>query len=245
MIFKYLKKILVIYILLISSICLCHANSTNNIDIKVTSGKIILYGHKLKTKHEVKISRPPVETDTIIGKHLSSNNNNLIVTIGYTLKGYREWEFWFYDIIKKNEPIKIIPTTIPIQNVGIKWLSDDIFKIVWGGFGWQQSRFYDAKNLNNNFLCADCRFYDVVKDVYVAQRNSKIEIGPGFYKDSFTKELFDLGLPSNLGVLGVVGAIKDVKIENTSLVVFCDKGKGTTEKLIFEPLILKEKQSSK
>lgn len=242
MIYQYLKKILLISILSICFVWLGYANSTNKVDIKVIKGKIILYGHNLKTKHEVIISKPHVETDTLVSTDLSPNNDNLIVSVGYTLKGYREWEFWFYDI-KKGVPINIVPTSMPVHGVGIKWLSNDIFKIEWGGFGWRQSRFYDAKNLNNNFLCDDCRFYDVVKDVYVAQRNSKIEIGPGFYKDSFTKELFDLGLPSNLGVLGVVGAIKDVKIENTSLVVFCDKGKGTTEKLIFEPLILKEKQS--
>jgi len=231
--------------LTICYVCWGYANSTGKVDIKINKGKIILYGHELKTKHAVEISKPPVETDTIIGKHLSLKNNNLIITIGYTIKGYRDWEFWFYDRSKKNEPIKIIPTTIPIQDVGIKWLSDDIFQIEWGGYGWEQSRFYDAKNLNNNFLCEDCRFYDVIKDIYVAQRESKIEIGPGFYKDNFKKEIFDLGLSSNLDVLDVVGAIKDVKIENTSLVIFCNRGKGVTEKLVFEPFILKEKQSSK
>jgi hypothetical protein len=140
MISQYLKKILVISILTGCCVCWGYTNSTAKVDLKIIKGKIILYGHKLKTKHEVKIYKPHVETDTLISTDLSPNNDNLIVSVGYTLKGYMEWEFWFYDI-KKGEPINIVPTTIPIQNVGIKWLSDDIFQIVWGGFGWQQSRF--------------------------------------------------------------------------------------------------------
>jgi hypothetical protein len=245
MISQYLKKILVMSLLTICYVCWGYANSADKVDIKIIKGKIILYGHELKTKHEVKISSPRVSTDTLVSTNLSPNNNNLIVGLRYTLKGLREWEFWFYDISKRGDPVQIIPTSIPIQDVGIKWLSENIFQIEWGGYGWEQSRFYDAKNLNNSFLCDDCVFYDVVKDVYVAQRDSKIEIGPGFYKDNFKAELFNLGLQPNFSVDDVIDAIKDVKIENTGLVVFCDRGKGFTEKLFFEPLILKEKQSSK
>lgn len=250
MIYQYLKKILAISILTICYASWGYANSTNKVDIKVVNGKIILYGHELKTKHEVKISKPSGETDTNIYTDLSPNNKRLIVTLGYYVEGPdTDWEFWFYDISKKREPIKIIPTNLPVRGFGVEWLSNDIFQIRWGGYGWSQIRFYDARNLNKNFLCDDCRFYDVSKDVYVAQRfffpksESKVEIGPGFNKDHYSKELFDLGLPSDLYTDSVVSAIKDVKIENTSLVVFCDKGKGTTEKLIFEPVILKEKKS--
>jgi hypothetical protein len=247
MICQCLKRILFISILTGFCICCCCSNSTNKkVDIKGIDGKIILYGYELKTKHAVKISNPHVSTDTLISTDLSPNNDNLIVTVGNPFKGYREWEFWFYDKSKKGEPIKIIPSNLPIKDVGVKWLSNDIFQIEWGGFGWEQSRFYDARNMNNNFLCDDCRFYDVTKDVYVAQRESKIEIGPGFYKNNYKTESFDLGLPPNMDVLDVISSIKDVKIENTSLVVFCDRGKGVMEKLVFHPLILilKEKKSS-
>jgi hypothetical protein len=246
MIYQYLKKILVISILTGCCVCCCCSNSTNKkVDIKVIKGKIILYGHELKTKHAVKISNPYRSSDTLISTDLSPNNNNLIVSVGNPFEGYRKWEFWFYDISKKGEPINIVPTNMPSRNFGTKWLSNDIFEIEWGGFGWRQTRFYDARNLNNNFLCDDCRFYDVTKDVYVAQREYKVEIGPGFNKDHYTKELFDLGLPPNMDVLNVISSIKDVKIKNTKLLIFCDRGKGVIEKLIFEPLILKEKQLSR
>lgn len=226
-IFKYL-----LLLFLLSQPCVVNANK-NIYQYKVDNNYLEVFGYKLATNH-----LPSSNAGHYVEFSESPNANYVIILSYIHLQG--KYDAWLYDKHKRSKPLHINATHVG-RHPEIKWYSNEIFSIAWGGMGYYTSGIYSVSDVQNGFVIDDPVFIDSNKLIYIAYVEDVLEAGIIIGKLFETKnkqETFYFDLPASASVLDRYESIKDIQIIGDRINIKYLKN-GREYEYNFQPEILK------